>query len=325
MKIISLAIEGFRSMKKVHWVPNNLNIIIGPNGAGKSNLLRFLELMTISAQAHLGKYIQSLGGMEPLVWDGQATGIGCQLKMSDENKILHYQLELARLGQSSAYRIEQECLANNDLLLYPITENFGKSMTKKYCIKRFYRARTQYQHHDDSLLEDQWQLEIYLHALGLMKKKKFKSIVDIGCGSGYKLVTYLGDYETLGLELPANVEILRKKYPERKWEVSDFSVTDITTDIVICADVIEHLVNPDELLDYIKCISYKYLILSTPDRNLVYRPWHKGYYGPPKNQAHIREWNFKEFGEYISMHFNVIDQRVTNLGQCTQMIICKPK
>jgi len=117
MKIISLDIEGFRSLKKVHWVPNQLNVIIGPNGAGKSNLLRFLELMTISAQATLGKYIQSLGGMEPLVWDGQASSIVCQLKMSpiDEEKLsglLIYDLELARLGYSSAYRIEQERFIN---------------------------------------------------------------------------------------------------------------------------------------------------------------------------------------------------------------------
>ncbi len=53
---MSLDIEGFRSMKKVHWAPNQLNVVIGANGAGKSNLLRFLELVTISAQAALGKY-----------------------------------------------------------------------------------------------------------------------------------------------------------------------------------------------------------------------------------------------------------------------------
>lgn len=197
-------------------------------------------------------------------------------------------------------------------------------MSKKYCIKDPYQARTQYHHYDDSLVEDEWQLEIYLHALGLMKKNNFKSIVDIGCGSAYKLVTYLGEYKTLGLELPVNVEMLRKRYPERTWMVSDFSLRpDIKTDVVVCSDVIEHLVDPDELLDYIKRISYKYLILSTPDRDLVYEPSEEGYYGPPRNMAHVREWNFKEFGEYISKHFNVIDQRVTNLGQATQMIICK--
>ena len=105
--------------------------------------------------------------------------------------------------------------------------------------------------------------------------------------------------------------------------VSDVSAKpNITTDVIVCSDVIEHLVDPDELLDYIKAISYKYLILSTPDRDLVYKPSDEGCNGPPANEAHVREWNYQEFDEYISMHFNVIDHRVTNLGQCTQMIIC---
>jgi len=113
---LKLAIEGFRSMKKVHWVPDDLNVIIGPNGAGKSNLLRFLELMSISAQASLGKYIQYLGGMETIVWDGQATRLVCQLKMlavakNVQQDSLIYELEMARLGQSSSYRIDQERLA----------------------------------------------------------------------------------------------------------------------------------------------------------------------------------------------------------------------
>jgi len=199
-------------------------------------------------------------------------------------------------------------------------------MLKKYCIGGFYKSRDQYHHHDDSLLEDQWQLEVYLHALGLMKKNKFKTVVDIGCGSAYKLVTYLGDYETIGLELPANVENLRKKYPKKRWETSNFSAkSNLSVDIVVCADVIEHLIDPDELLDYVKHIDFKYFVLSTPDRSLIYKPWNKGYYGPPENKAHVREWTFQEFRKYISSHFYIIDHRITNLCQSAQMIICKSK
>ena len=199
-------------------------------------------------------------------------------------------------------------------------------MEARYCIRWPYRARRTYHHYDDSTCEDHWQLEVYLHALGLMKKHNLTSIVDIGCGSGYKLVTYFADYQTLGLEVPENVRLLQKRYPDKQWQVSDSSVKPtISTDVIICADVIEHMVDPDELVTYIKGIPFQYLVLSTPDRKLIYRPWKRGYWGPPRNKAHQREWTLPEFGRYISLHFDVIDHRITNPAQYTQMVICRPQ
>lgn len=115
MKITKLDIEGFRSLRKVSWSPGDLNVIIGPNGTGKSNLLRFLELISISAQGRLGKYIQSLGGMDSIVWDGTATSIKVALETKPEEGGLgpeHYELELARLGSGSSYKVEKELLIN---------------------------------------------------------------------------------------------------------------------------------------------------------------------------------------------------------------------
>ncbi|MCI0690452.1 AAA family ATPase [candidate division KSB1 bacterium] len=113
MKILQLDIEGFRSLKKVSWKPGDLNVIIGPNGTGKSNLLRFLEMISVSAQKRLGKYIQSLGGMEPIVWDGEVTAISFKLRMQlAGNDWTTYILEFARLGGGSSYRIESELLAD---------------------------------------------------------------------------------------------------------------------------------------------------------------------------------------------------------------------
>jgi predicted ATPase len=113
MKILQLDIEGFRSLKKVSWKPGGLNVVIGPNGSGKSNLLRFLELMSVSAQGRLGKYIQSLGGMEPIVWDGQTTTISFKLRaLLGERDWMTYGLELGRLGKGSSYRIQREFLAD---------------------------------------------------------------------------------------------------------------------------------------------------------------------------------------------------------------------
>ena len=116
MRISQLDIEGFRSLRKVSWRPGDLNVIIGPNGSGKSNLLRFLELIAVSAQGRLGKYIQSSGGMSPIVWDGVASSIKFTMKTTPEGGDLgpeHYELELTRLGSGSSYKVEKELLINS--------------------------------------------------------------------------------------------------------------------------------------------------------------------------------------------------------------------
>lgn len=116
MRIKQLDIKGFRSLKNVSWKPGGLNVVIGPNGTGKSDLLRFLELLAVSAQGRLSKYIvQSLGGMDPIVWDGQASAISFTVKtnpVGQNNGADYYDLRLSRLGSGSSYRISHELLAN---------------------------------------------------------------------------------------------------------------------------------------------------------------------------------------------------------------------
>jgi predicted ATPase len=119
MKITKMKIEGFRSFKSQSWSPGDLNVVIGPNASGKTNLLRALEIFGNAAKGGLGKYVQQEGGMEPLVWDGQANEIRLGTKMTpilpfrdDVKDALTYEIVLARLGKSSSYRIDYEVLAN---------------------------------------------------------------------------------------------------------------------------------------------------------------------------------------------------------------------
>lgn len=206
---------------------------------------------------------------------------------------------------------------------------------KKYCIKKLYWQRNKYCHHDDTKFKDEWQLEVYLYALGLMKKFNLQSVIDIGCGSGYKLITYLGDYETIGIELPENVAWLQEKYPQRNWQVAEFSWGgNFSADLIICADVIEHLVDPEELLEFINNIkNWQYCVISTPCRTLRFLTWKdvvrmrwvRLLWGPPGQRAHIREWSLKEFNRYISQYFNVVEHKITNVAQRTQMVVCRPK
>jgi predicted ATPase len=119
MKIRQLYIEGFRSLKKVLWEPGDLNVLIGPNGSGKSNLLRALELISISAQGELGKHVQAAGGMVSLLWDGEAPEVAIKVKTTPpepernvETDSLTYDFHLRRAGLTAAYRIERELLGN---------------------------------------------------------------------------------------------------------------------------------------------------------------------------------------------------------------------
>lgn len=123
MRILKLGVKGYRSLKDISWEPEALNVVIGPNGTGKSNLLRMLELISVSAGGGLGKYVQRWGGMEPLVWDGRADRIEYTIKTSPiekhrdvEKESLTYELTMERLGKSSSFYIAHELLAN----YYPV-------------------------------------------------------------------------------------------------------------------------------------------------------------------------------------------------------------
>ena len=94
-------------------------------------------------------------------------------------------------------------------------------MQKRYQICWPYRSRSDYHHHDDMDLTDEWQKEVYLHGQHTMRQQGYRSVLDLGCGSGYKLIHELGEFETTGLELECNLARLRTRYPDRNWQLSD--------------------------------------------------------------------------------------------------------
>lgn len=191
---------------------------------------------------------------------------------------------------------------------------------KKYYIKETYIHRDHVNFFDDTNNTDAWQKEVYEYALALCIKNDFKSVMDIGTGSAFKLLKYFSEYDTLGIDLPKTIEWLNFTYPHRRWS-SDFSPKQ-GFDIIIASDVIEHLLDPDDLLNMIIECAPKFIILSTPDRDTLPR---KSVDGPPVNGAHVREWSFEEFYEYVSSKFNVIDHFISNKAQATQVVLAKPK
>lgn len=193
----------------------------------------------------------------------------------------------------------------------------------KYCIFPGYRHRASERYFDDTPFADQYQREVYEFAADFAKKMSLRRIYDVGCGSGYKLIKYFADYHAVGFDLEPTVHFLRARYPEREWQVCGLGCDALSrADLVICADVVEHVLDPSSVMEFIDRLATRYIILSTPDRDLMYPPGSGYRHGPPSNRTHVREWNYREFERYVSSYFEVLDHRITNYVQGTQMVLC---
>ena len=196
----------------------------------------------------------------------------------------------------------------------------------RYGIFAGYIHRAEPAYFDDTGFADEWQREVYEFAAELMLREKLASVADVGCGSGYKLVHYLGQYDTIGYDVEQTVAFLLRTYPDRKWQSVPLSERGLPSpDLVICSDVIEHVPDPDALLDFIIGLKSRFVILSTPDRDCLYRVGSRHHFGPPTNPTHLREWSFGELGAYVGAKLDILDHRITNRAQCTQMVFCKPR
>jgi SAM-dependent methyltransferase len=198
----------------------------------------------------------------------------------------------------------------------------------RYCIPTGYQTHNHPAHHDDTEFSgDEYQGEVYAFARRLMESRGLRSVLDIGCGNGYKLVTYLGEFDTVGVEVEPSLSFLRRTYPNRLWlesgEASESFVLrsqEDGFDLVLCADVIEHIKEPDAFMDAIRALQSRFVLFSTPDREILAAnpPWDTPMLGPPDNPTHVREWTFAEFRLYLSRYFSVIESL-----HCSEQFECQ--
>ena len=120
------------------------------------------------------------------------------------------------------------------------------------------------------------------------------------------------------LDQPALLPVMQSDFPDYRFIPLDLEqpnppLRDEKFDIIICADVIEHLMNPDRLLNIIKKLSTPetLTILSTPERDNV-----RGRHCTrPGNQYHVREWNRTEFRHYLDSRGFVVLESVLAPGK----------
>jgi 2-polyprenyl-3-methyl-5-hydroxy-6-metoxy-1,4-benzoquinol methylase len=196
---------------------------------------------------------------------------------------------------------------------------------ESFYIQDGYQARNQPAYFDDTGntgSSDGWQNEVYRFAREIADQRELRSVIDIGCGSGHKLMKYFRDRETIGLDVEKTCVVLRRRYPERRWQVCDFLSADVPkAELVIASDVIEHLADPNQMLEFIQRIAPAHIIISTPDRSLLRRGSHRG---PPCNPCHLREWTMAEFHAYVSEYFHILEHFISYVPQCTQCLYAEP-
>jgi hypothetical protein len=205
----------------------------------------------------------------------------------------------------------------------PYAELHAVGKRENYCIHDGYRHRQEYSYYDDRTSTDEYQDEVYRYAKEVADKYGLQTVADVGCGSAYKLMKYLQDKKTIGLDVADTYEALRRRYPDRQWAISNFDDEHPpTADLVIASDVIEHLLDPDQMMEYILRIRPRYIVISTPDRNLMRLGTHNG---PPGNPNHIREWSMAELNAYLATHVEILEHFHSNCAQWTQCVLARPR
>lgn len=183
-----------------------------------------------------------------------------------------------------------------------------------FCIHESYESRKEEVYQNTINNKEEYQKEVYQYGKRLAYEMGLTSVFDIGCGNAYKLLKYFPNLYMVGSEISPTYEWLLINYPTKKWLKSDFKkLPPLDPHLIICADVIEHLLKPDCLLEYIQRIDFKIGIISTPIRSR--------YGGPPENIYHIREWDFEEFEQYIGSFFHIVNHFIINEQTRTQCIV----
>jgi SAM-dependent methyltransferase len=159
----------------------------------------------------------------------------------------------------------------------------------------------------------QWQ--VYAWGREIIRERKLESCVDVGCGPAIKFEELIvpAVHTAVGIDQRSIIEYCRRTYrAEQRYLVNDLESPNLELgfepDLMICCDVVEHLVDPDVLMRDLHRLSgpSTLLLISTPDRDRVRGPGALSV----SNRDHVREWTFAEFRSYLdSSGFDIVECR----------------
>jgi 2-polyprenyl-3-methyl-5-hydroxy-6-metoxy-1,4-benzoquinol methylase len=142
--------------------------------------------------------------------------------------------------------------------------------------------------------------------------------MDIGCGSGDELERQVvpAAERVIGVDQPSGISLAAARFDSVEWCAGDFAepglrdqLRENAPDLVLCADVIEHVEHPAALLDGLRGLlrDESVAVISTPDR----ARWRDARpLGPPLNPRHVRERSAEEMELLLeSADLEIVERR----------------
>jgi len=95
LPLTAVAVDGYRSIRRIRLPVGHLTVLVGRNGVGKTNLYRALELLAAAARGSLTREIAEEGGIESVLWAGRRPrGKPVRLRLGAQFGDLEYTIEI---------------------------------------------------------------------------------------------------------------------------------------------------------------------------------------------------------------------------------------
>ncbi|HZE87235.1 MAG TPA: class I SAM-dependent methyltransferase [Methylomirabilota bacterium] len=157
----------------------------------------------------------------------------------------------------------------------------------------------------------------YTVLLDELKNLHPQSILDAGCGEGFFLTKL--SHAKIGKKLEGieygdeAIKIGKKLHPTiiiKKADIYKLPYRNNSFDVVVCTEVLEHLVHPEKALLELKRVAKKYIVLSVPNEPLftiqrVLRGKNILHLGA--HPEHIQHWSSSTFKKFVTKYVKVID------------------
>ncbi len=154
--------------------------------------------------------------------------------------------------------------------------------------------------------------------VALVRSAGARNIHEVGCGEGElaHIIAQAGISTVKGTDFSgAMIELAASKFRDiefRQRSIYDLRADQDAADLVVCCEVLEHLVDPRRALERLASISRQHCLLSVPREPLwralnCLRGSYLSQFG--NTPGHVQHWSRAEFLRLVGKYFEIVEVR----------------